>query len=143
MIGFFTIIDKRDSSTYCIVSSDINSALTAKAFIPPLYRDGVSNITNGDKVFCVIDDASGFGAILFKQDDGVTSDNSLILKHDLDVSGDIAVTGKIDASGDIKTSSMLGGKTNLYLTAAHTASIIASGLSGAPVTLPMTVLSDV
>lgn len=142
MIGWFTVKDKKDAQNFCVVASDVNAGLVAKAFIPPLYRDSVSTLNNGDKVFCVIDDASGFGAILFKQSDAITDGNALNLTHDLHVSGKSTIDETLEVNGNITTKAMLAANTNVNLTAAHTASILASALSGVPVILPMTVLSD-
>lgn len=99
MIGKFIVKDRRDAETFCICESDMNSNIKAKVFIPPLYRASVSSLSAGDEVFCVVDDSSGFGAILFKYNDGMTENNALKVSHDIDASGSIKAGGNCTVEG--------------------------------------------
>ena len=144
MIGLFKITDKRDGESYVLAESQMEKAFKGKFYIPPIYRESCSNIANGDVIFGVLDDQSGFGAILYKVDDSITDGNSLTLTKDLKVNGDESVKGNIDASMNItakgnvectnmKANSMITGNspnTTITLTAAHAALIVAAGLSG-------------
>lgn len=126
MIGQFRITDKRDGESFVIAESCMNKDFIGQFYIPPIYRDSCSNLTNGDTVFCVLDDQSGFGAILFKFDDKVTGNNSLKLTKNLDITGNC-------------TADRYYGKAQMTfsLTAADCAEIVASGMSGTPPEVPI------
>lgn len=159
MIGWFTISDKRDGHTYCIASSDAVDGVKGRFYIPPLYRSSVAELSNGQRVFGVLDDASGFGAVLFKEDDQISKDNELSVAHDLAVggkatiSGDLTVQGSqttqgnatisgfLSATGAISTQATISGNspnTTINLTAAHAALIFAAALSGTAAPLAAT-----
>lgn len=132
MIGWFRVIDKRDSQTFVECASNAVEGVKGRMYLPPLYRDSVSNLSVNDEVFCVLDDASGFGAILYKKDDGIAKNNSFNLDNDLNVSGDADIKGKLTVDGEI-----IGSNSNatIVLTGVHTAAIVAAGENAQPVTL--------
>lgn len=67
----------------------MNNSIEGVFFVPPLYRQEITDIETSDIFFGIFDEASGYGAILYMLYDGVTSDDGLILSHDLDVKGTI------------------------------------------------------
>lgn len=99
MIGIYKVKDTKDGQTFCVCASDMNNAIEAKVFIPPLYRNSVTQLKTGDKVFCVVDDASGYGAILFKFDDNITKNNTFTISNNLQATGDISADGNVSANG--------------------------------------------
>lgn len=113
MIGLFKITDKRDGESYVLAESQMEKAFKGKFYIPPIYRESCSNIANGDIIFGVLDDQSGFGAILYKVDDNITDGNALTLTKDLVVNGDESVKGNISASNNISADGHLQGKITL------------------------------
>lgn len=121
MIGWFTITDKRDGQTYIQAKADAIKGVSAWLYIPPLYRDNVSTLQAGDSVFGVVDDASGYGAILYKKDDGITTNNTLKVNNNLQLGGDATIAGTMQAAG-VKGKSA---NTTITLTAAHCADIVA------------------
>ncbi len=110
MIGLFKITDKRDSESYVLAESQMENAFKGKFYIPPIYRGSCSDLANGDIIFGVLDDQSGFGAILYKIDDGITNDSALNLSKDL------AVKREINSKGNITTQDHFKGTITLSTT---------------------------
>lgn len=149
MIGLFKITDKRDGESYVLAESQMEKAFKGKFYIPPIYRESCSNIANGDVIFGVLDDQSGFGAILYKVDDNITDGSSITLAKDLVVNGDESVKGNIESSknitakGNVECTDMNANGTitgnnmnaTIMLTAAHAALIVAAAASGSAATL--------
>lgn len=69
--------------------SSMNNSIEGVFFVPPLYRQEITDIETSDIFFGIFDEASGYGAILYLLYDEVTSDDGLVLSHDLDVKGTI------------------------------------------------------
>lgn len=146
MIGLFKITDKKDGESFVIAESQMEKAFKGKFYIPPIYRKSCSNIANGDIIFGLLDDQSGFGAILYKVDDKITDGNSLTLSKDLHVNGNIDVANNITAKGNIECANLtahnniVGNNMNstINLTAAHAAAIVAAATSSVPVEVPLT-----
>lgn len=133
MIGLFKISDKRDGSTFCIAESLASEGVSGRFFIPPLFRDAVSELRVRDTVFCVLDDSSGYGAILYKVEDGITDENTMRFSHSIDVKGDINAHGSVDVGVDLNVTGNIKGNapnSTINLTPAHSALILASALSG-------------
>lgn len=132
MIGWFKVTDKRDSQTFVECASNAVEGVKGRMYLPPLYRDSVSKLSVDDEVFCVLDDASGYGAILYKKDDGIAENNSFNLDKDLSVSGDADINGMLTVDGEI-----VGSNSNatIVFTGVHTAAIVAAGANAQPVTL--------
>lgn len=143
MIGLFKITDKRDGESYVLAESQMEKAFKGKFYIPPIYRESCSNIANGDVIFGVLDDQSGFGAILYKVDDNITDGSSITLAKDLVVNGDVDVSKNITAEGNVECTDMNANgtitgnnmNTTIILTSAHAAAIVAAVTSGEPVSL--------
>lgn len=91
MIGTF-IIKKFKNAREVQAVSDMNNDIAVSLYLPPLNRQNTSDIATGDKVFGVVDDVSGVGAVLF------AIDHDFANRFDYD----LAVKGKITASGDVK-----------------------------------------
>lgn len=131
MVGWFKLVSTQGEQ--CIASSEAVQGVQAKLVVPPLYRSDVSPLRPGDVVFAVTDDSSGFGAILYKRDDGVASGNALNLSHDLSVQGNARVSGAATVSGDMKVGGTLSGKnfnTLLMLTPDNVAIIAGAMATG-------------
>lgn len=155
MIGFFKITDKRDGQTYCIAESLAVLGVDGRFYYPPLYRDGIGTMNNGDVIFGVMDDSSGYGAILYKKDDGIVNSDGMTMNHNLTVKGNTSVkgsetvTGKVTADAGFSTDATIKGNspnTTITLTAAHCAAIVGGATSGVPtvaLTLVPVILSDV
>lgn len=149
MIGLFKITDKRDGESYVLAESQMEKAFKGKFYIPPIYRESCSNIANGDVIFGVLDDQSGFGAILYKVDDNITDGSSITFTKDLVVNGDESVKGNVDVSknitadGNVECTDMNANgtitgnnmNTTIMLTAEHVAAIVAAATSGEPALL--------
>lgn len=150
MIGLFEITDKRDGETYILAKSKMENKFIGRFYIPPLYRSSCSNLSNGDIVFCIMDDDSGYGAVLYKVDDNITDKNGIILTNNLTVNKELNIqqdaqfNGNIDAkinisvNGNLNVGNTIKGKNlnaTLNLTAAHCALIVASATSGSPAVL--------
>lgn len=149
MIGFFKITDKRDGQTYCIAESLAVIGVEGRFYYPPLYRDGIGTMNNGDVIFGVMDDSSGYGAILYKKDDGIVNSEGMTIEHNLTIKGNASVTGKVTADAGFSTDATIKGNspnTTITLTAAHCAAIVGGATSGVPtvaLTLVPITLSDV
>lgn len=92
MIGTF-IIKKFKNAREVQAVSDMNNDIAVSLYLPPLNRQNTSDIATGDKVFGVVDDVSGVGAVLF------AIDHDFANRFDYDIN----VKGKITASGDVKS----------------------------------------
>lgn len=149
MIGLFKITDKRDGQTYCIAESLAVDDVEGRFYYPPLYRDGIGDMSNGDIFFGVMDESSGYGAILYKKNDGIVNGEGMTMAHNLTVSGSASVTGKVTADAGFSTDATIKGNspnTTITLTAAHCAAIVGGATSGVPtvtLTLVPVTLSDV
>ena len=105
MIGIFKVIEISDANKIIIGESEMNKGFKGNFYLPPLYRESCSNLSTGDRFFGVLDDDSGFGAMLYKFDDGVSGNN---LMH---------VTNELKADGNITTGDYFHGKIDLSQTA--------------------------
>lgn len=107
MVGMCEILDKGYGKNLVLVRSVMTPEFLYMAYLPPLYRDSVCDMENGDKVFVVADDDSGLGAVLFKVDDGIAAEGTMNFKHKVHVDEDLTVDGKI------KTTSKFVGKATI------------------------------
>lgn len=107
MIGLFDVIDTHDNETYCVAKSCMVENIIGKFYIPAEYRDEVSKLVKGDIIFCVLDESSGFGAILYKQFDGLTENNAFKFYNDLTVGGNISCSN-ITAQNVVKGQKIVG-----------------------------------
>lgn len=89
MIGIFKVIEITDKDKIIIAESEMNKGFKGNFYLPPLYRDSCSNLSNGDKFFGVLDDDSGFGAMLYKFDDDLSGNNLLHVTNELKADGNI------------------------------------------------------
>lgn len=150
MIGIFKI-KSIENSNMVIAESEMNNGFIGRFYIPPVYRESCSKLSTGDRIFGVLDDDSGFGALLFKFDDGITDNNALNLSNDLIVNGNSKLQGTLDVFRDTTINGMTNINNNLIvsgtitgnapqstinLTAAHAALILAAALSGTTAPLP-------
>lgn len=141
MIGLFEITDVRDAQTFCIAKSCMVESVKGRFYIPAEYRASVSTLSAGDVIFCVLDDSSGFGAILYKKDDGVAKDNTYNFNHDVAVGDNLVVSGQIESKTFIKApdanlkhfSGNSSITTTITITPEVCAEILAVGASGAGV----------
>lgn len=113
MIGQFKIIDKKDGETFVLAESCMDKSFQGQFYLPPLYRESCSELKNGDTIFGVLDDQSGFGAVLFKFDDKMTDGNSLTLTKDLHINKSLTVDGDASVGGSetVKKDVIVHGKT--------------------------------
>lgn len=99
MIGKFRIIDIGNGEEFVLAESMMNNSFKGKFYIPPLYRTSCSNLKKGDEVFGVLDDQTGFGAILFKFDDKMTDGYSLTLTQNLRINKSLMVDEDASVGG--------------------------------------------
>lgn len=122
MIGFFKIKafgndkDLQGFSTSASVCSDMDSRIEGTLFLPPYLRKGQCNISEGSKVFAVMDDTTGFGVALYGVDG---ADFGYFFDADIDVKKSLKVDDSITAVNDIK--STIGDvKAKTYSLSTHT-----------------------
>lgn len=92
MIGEF-IITKFIDEKMVEAKSGYNENIVVSLYLMPLNRKDTSEIAVNDKVFAVVDDVTGFGAVLMN----LTHD----FAHRFDY--DVKINGKLNATGDIKS----------------------------------------
>lgn len=142
MVGIFTVSDERDGVTYCIAAAKAAEGVKGRFYVPPLYRDSVAKLSRGDSFFGILDTVSGYGAILYKLDDGVADGQAVNIAKNLKVGNGLTVDGDGTVRGSLSVSgSITGGNANtqIFLTPEDTAGIVAAGASGAPFVLNVSV----
>lgn len=125
MIGIFKVINITDKDKIIIGESEMNKGFKGNFYLPPLYRGSCSNLSTGDRFFGVLDDDSGFGAMLYKFDDDVSGNNRF---H---------VTNEFKADGNITTGDHFHGKIELSIAAISAiAGLLLTGTGDTVVTNP-------
>lgn len=140
MIGLFKVTNKRDGSRYVDAQSCMTPSIEGRFYIPFEYRDAVSTLSNGDDFFGVMDDATGFGAMLYKVDDGLTTSTSAKFANDVNVSKTVnadtvsanTVKTKL-AQADTVTTSALTGPSGMP-------AFVTVPIEGVPTQIPVTLV---
>lgn len=142
MVGIFKVTDPRDGVSFCVASANACDGVNGRFYIPPLYRDAVARLARGDSFFGLLDTVSGYGAILYKLDDGVADGQAVNVSHALNVGDGLTVGKECTVRGGLSVDgSIVGGNasTQIFLTSEDTAGIVAAGASGAPLVLNVSV----
>ena len=114
MIGNFKI-KKFISDKLVTAELSQNSDVVVRLYLMPLNRKDTSAIAEGDSVFAVVDDTSGYGVILMN----FTHDFGHKFDYDIDVKGAITATKDISTNADVKAGAYtLRGHTHDFTTTA-------------------------
>ena len=143
MIALFDVTDTtKHGPTICLARCKATPGIVGKLYVPFEYRGAVGSLSAGDSVFCVYDTAAGFGAVLFKIDDGIIDGDTMKVAHNADIAGTVTASkAKIDVA-NITTLHDAGGTASMTITPEGVgilAAAIAAVATGAPpaVDLPM------
>ena len=153
MIGYFIVdgftgsSDSAGFKTSIKVSSAMDMNIKGTLYLPPYLRKSQCKISEGDKVFGVMDDITGIGCAMFGEngaDYKYFFDADVEIKKNLTVTKDIeSSTGKITASlgniiatvGDVKAANV-SLKAHMHpilvMQSADAALAVASASSGSP-----------
>lgn len=126
MIGLFKITNKRDGETYIIAESVMTKGFIGRFYIPPIYRESCSNLSDNDTFFGILDDQSGYGAILYKVDDNITSNNALNLSNELKVNGNVTTNDHFKGTITLSTSVLSQIATAMVLTSSPSGGAVAN-----------------
>lgn len=128
MIGFFVFDDTPTlEKPLCLAHSALNTGIQGLFYARSMDSKDISSVSKGDEFFGVLDDSSGFGACLFVKDIQVEEDslllqNSLHVKKNADIGGNLKVEGKITGKSPV---------TKITLTAEDIA-LLASQITSMP-----------
>lgn len=75
-----------------------NSSVEGFFYLPPLTRQDTCNIDKGSEFFGILDDISGYGAVLVGFDNADFKGN---IKYDISIDGKISATGEIASNADV------------------------------------------
>ena len=107
MIGYFIVegftgeTDSAGFETQIKVSNQMDMNLKGVLFLPPYLRKGQCNISEGDKVFGIVDDTSGLGVAvcgLSNSDFGYFFDANIQIKQKLTVESTITCNADVTAN---------------------------------------------
>lgn len=96
MLGFFLVMKTpARGQHFCTAKSECDEAITGNFYLPFLNRNGQSNIKKDSRFFGILDERSGYGALLAGLDD---ADFQNKISGGLEVGGDIStLTGDVKA----------------------------------------------
>lgn len=153
MIGKFKIIEFQNSLMVKACSC-MNKKIEGLFYLPPLARQNTTNIDVDDIFFGVLDEVSGYGALIVAFDDAdfkgrfdydlhltesITVDKNLDVGENATVSGETTCEAVIKAKDDI----LFGINQNSIMTHKHTATDVSTpGLTCNPQTFKVTGKTD-
>ena len=97
MIGHF-IVSGFPASNLVKAHLKQNSSVEGFFYLPPLTRQDTCDIKNGSEFFGILDDISGYGAVLVGFDNADFKGN---IKYDLSIDGKIRATGAVVSDDDV------------------------------------------
>lgn len=159
MIGKFKILSF-ESSVMVKACSCMNEAVEGLFYLPPLSRKTTSDITENDLFFGVLDEVSGYGALIVAFDDAdfkgrfdydLHCTESIKIDKNADIDGNASIDGDTSIKGvttcdstiKAKTDILFGAGQNSIMTHKHTATDTSiPGLTANPQTLRVSGSTD-
>lgn len=139
MIGFFVFDDTPTlKKPLCLAHSALNTGIQGLFYVRSMDSKDISSVSKGDEFFGVLDDSSGFGACLFVKDIQ-TEEDTLLLQNSLHVKKDATITGNMKVDGKITGKSPV---TKISLTADDLA-LLAAQITSMPGPLGAVTLNHV